>query len=225
MLRGILIAFCLFVFQANAFEASPTIRKVRRDVEKRGLVALAERTDWTIKKIIERGTRKLEREGFHNEAEEIRSQFASFRNHLSSMVTTRRSIGDHDPFNEFLALAYETMETSLGVETCKALHLSDLKSINFGIPVVFYPKDFPMDAIEIPRIDEYRKHFVEDEVYYGLCSVVVYWAVNIPCMAFGGSLACGPIASGAEFLFARTIGPKLSDFVYNKANNGEQKTR
>lgn len=130
-----------------------------------------------------------------------------------------RDIGDHSPLLSWLAKWYDIIEASLGVQTCKALHLSDIKTLNFAIPVVFKPCTFPMDAITIPREDEYRKHFAMGDVYYGLTPVIGYWAITIACWggtSGAGSFLCTIAATGAEYALGHWIAPHLSDFIYER---------
>ena len=111
---------------------------------------------------------------------------------------------------------------ALGVEVCKALHLSDIKTFNFTLPIVFRPCSFPMDAVTITRKAEYRNHFAQGKVYYGLVPVITYWAINAPCMIGTAGLAtmlCGPAASIAEWFMGYSIAPWLSDKIFDGVCN------
>lgn len=131
-------------------------------------------------------------------------------------------IGDHAPLSHWLAETYDKIEASLGVGTCKLLHISDIKTFNFAIPVVFRPCSFPMDAVTIDREHEYRNHFCKGGVYYGLIPVTLWWTISIGCWTGTsgvGSFLCAIAASSAEAFMGDVIGPRLSDDIYERVCN------
>lgn len=194
---------------------------LRKEVERDGLPALARRSDQALDNLVRRGVSELHKRGWHGLANQKQSEWErNYRGYLSMRVTGYGDIGDHKPLSQWLADFYDAIEEKLGVTICKALHLSDIKTFNYAIPVVFNPCTFDMGSVSISRKDEYRNHFAEGAVYYGLMPVVTYWVVDIACL-FGtsgiGVFFCGPIANFAEMACAEWIAPKLSDRVYDRA--------
>lgn len=197
---------------------------IRNDTTK-----LASYADKAIENLIHVGTNRMKMEGFGLEAISIQNQFQErYQGFLYKMVTSpTRDIGDHKPLSQFLNIVESTFELTLGIATCKMLHLTDIKTFNFAIPVVFHPCSFPMDLVSGTRMDEYKRHFAggshSDSKYDGLISVVTYWVVEFSCsMATLGSgwfFICSPLGSAGEWIMERFLAPKLSDFVYTKACN------
>lgn len=202
-------------FRGRAFAS-----EIKKDFENGSMQKLANRTDKALEYMVDRGTNELEKRGFYEEAYQYRHQFDSrFRGVLERSVVTR-DIGDHKPLIQWLQDYYDILELALGVETCKALHLSDIKTLNHCIPVVFKPCTFEMDSVTIPRKEEYKNHFAEDDTYYGLMPVVVYWLCDIPCLfatSGVGAMLCGPIASVAEYSVAKWVAPRVSDWIFERA--------
>lgn len=129
-----------------------------------------------------------------------------------------RDIGDHGPLSQWLADKYNMLEFLLGVEVCKALHFSDLKTFNYCIPVVFNPCNPEWDK------EEYKRHFSEGSVYYGLVPTVSYWVLYGACgaatMGTGFIYGCGLAGAISEKLVAMFVAPRLSDFIWDKACGG-----
>lgn len=188
---------------------------------------LADRTQKALGNIIMTAAGELRKKGHSQEASQLESEwfdryqfdFKVFASGMSSW-----DIGDHKPLSKWLADKYEMLEIILGVEVCKRTHLSDLKTFNFAIPVVFRPCTFSMDAITDPRIDEYRNHFSYGSIYYGLVPVVTYWVVygvvTASTMGTGFVFIAGAAGALAEKAIA-LVTPKLSDKVYTKFCGGE----
>ena len=194
-------------------------REIRDDIQNGRMSAMARRTDEAIKYMIQRGNEELRKRGDYDGAYFFEFKYQTeFSGYLTKMVVSDRNIGDHKPLSTFLADYYNRLEFIIGVDMCKALHLSDIKTLNFCLPVVFKPCSFDMGTVTIARKDEYRKHFAQDDVYYGLVPVVVYWVIDVPCMMFTagiGALFCGPIAGVAEYGMANFLAPKLSDSLFD----------
>lgn len=202
--------------QANQDYAKATVRSIKAEIDKEGLYAVARRTDAALDLLIERASQKLDEAGdteySYFKHSEWKRQYSGNLTRLMSM----RDIGDHSTqmLSVWLEDFYDHVEFVLGVEVCKALHLSDIKTINCTVKIVFYPCSFGMDAVTGERIDEYRRNFAEGQVYYGLVPVLTFWAVEIGLMAAGAPIPF--IANGAEFLMAKIIAPKLSDAIYTR---------
>lgn len=197
------------------------VANFRKDVKSGRLSKIAPHVDRALDMMVDKGTKELRARGFKEDADRFDAEWAfHFRGFLTRASENERDIGDHKPLSEWLAKFYDKLEFLLGVTICKSLHLSDIKSINYCLPVVFHPCSFNMDSVSGERKDEYRRHFAAGDVYYGLVPVVVYWLINIPC-TFGtsgiGLFICGPAASVGEYLIGKFVAPKLSDKIYSRA--------
>jgi hypothetical protein len=122
-----------------------------------------------------------------------------------------RNIGDFKPLSQWLAGVYDKIEAALGHEICYALRLSDIKTINYAIPVVFSP----CDEGEI----EFELHFIHDPNYRGLAPVVTYWVTVITCdvatYGAGTFFICSPIGMVTEFAMDRWVAPKIAPKLYD----------
>ena len=178
--------------------------------------------DYGVNAGIYRAVQELRRKGKTDFANDL--QVTWERTYRSSLFTSSRDIGDHKPAIVWLAEQYDKVELVLSAEVCRALHISDIKSLNHGIPVTIHPKDFPMDNVPGERIDEYRRHFAGgpsgNDYYYGVIPVVAYWAAFAGCQASGLAVGCGVVASLTERLIDIVAAP-ISDKVYNRFNGGE----
>lgn len=210
-----------FIFSTPIFSQSYETRtkEIEADVSFYGLTSIAEKTDFAIEQIITRSVAALRDQDFDDDADKIEKEFVPFKNYLSRSFGSR-DIGDHDPLILWLAVVYEGIELKLGVEVCKALHISDIKTLNFCIPIVFKPCTFPMGLVAISRQEEYKNHFAKGLVYYGLIPVITYWAIDIGCLAAtsgAGSFLCGLGATLGERLMGNRLAPRLSDLVFTRA--------
>lgn len=204
-------------------------RDISRDLTRGQLPAVAERTDQVINTLITLAARQMERRGHEAEAAQLRFEFGEkYRGFLVKMMAARargeRNIGDHKPLSDWLAKAYDKINAALGDTICGLLHLSDLKTLNFGIPVVFHPCDFPMDSVTGDRKTEYRRHFsgkADGEALDGFVPVVSYWLTWAICEAatWGGGwfIICSPLGTLVEVAEERWLTPKLSDAIFEKA--------
>jgi len=126
-----------------------------------------------------------------------------------------RVIGDYPPLSQWLADWYDKIEAALGKPMCDLLHISDIKSINHGIPVVFDPC-FPQWTKQ-----DFKEHFATDGIYHGLGSVVVYWVSYATCSfgSFGTGffVFCAAFCNGVEYAFEYTIAGPLADKIYDLA--------
>lgn len=176
--------------------------------------------DKAINGAFSRAFTELRRKGYGQKADEIEMEWEAYGR---TMFVEDRNIGDHKPISVFIAEKYELIEMMLGQAVCKATHISDIKTLNSGIPVVIHPKTFLMDLVQGERVDEYVRHFAGgpagDDTYYGVIPVCIYWAVNIGLTAAGAPIVSSLVASVAERLMdiaAVNIGEK----IYNKFNGG-----
>lgn len=191
------------------------------------LMNLAKKTDTALASIISHAVSTLHDQGFDRQAEEINMQFkSSYRGYVTMMVS-QRHIGDFAPLLQWMTTTYNSIEAALGVQTCKALHLSDLKTLNYCIPVCFKPCTFALSG-RFDRRTEYRLHFAMDNggvgdpenSLYGLSSVIVYWVIDVGCLSATSGLAsclCGIAASGGEYFMGNLIAPPIANKIFDAA--------
>lgn len=198
--------------------------EIRSEIEDGRMDTIARVTDRVIEHMVNRGLERLEAAGDREGAHFHRFLFnTEMKGYLTRMVAAQRGgymdIGDHPEqvLSTWLRDFYERLELILGVTICKATHLSDIKSINSTVKIVFKPCSFEMDLVSGERIDEYRRHFNAGEVYYGLVPVAVWWLVDVPLLMTPAAMFAGTIASAVQFGISKTVGPKLSDLVYTKS--------
>lgn len=212
-----LLLILLLTTSAHAFDGKRHARFLKAEFDQGGLTAIALRSDQAMDAMVARGIEKLRDVGKEDLADTAESDYAAHYHGYLTHMHLMRDIGDHAPLIKWLATFYDTLELALGVQVCKSLHLSDIKTLNFAIPVVFHPCDFPMDAVKISREAEYKNHFAKGGTYNGLIPVVSYWVIDLGCMAaLAGSPLCGVAANAAEMLMANFIGPFLSDRIFEK---------
>jgi hypothetical protein len=188
---------------------------------------LPDRATYALEILLGRAAKELKARGHKVEADRLLAEWKVKHRRIfyTYALATMRDIGDHQALNQWLADKYEMLEIILGVDICKSLHLSDIKTFLYTPPIVFRPSTFPMDNVQGERIDEYRRHFNEGAVYYGLVPVVSYWVIWGACTVGTSGMGavamlCGIAGSVGERLLATFVGPKLSDWVYNKATGG-----
>jgi hypothetical protein len=215
--------------EAKAYAKKMT-RQIEEELKDGDFLPLAKRYDWALDHIIERTTRELKKRGHHDLADEATAAWNfHYRGFLTRMVANERDIGDHKGLADWLTAFYLKVELLLGREVCKALHISDLHTLNHGLAVIFRPCTFSMDNVPYTRKAEYQQHFNGDFAptgFYGVLPVLVYWVIDIPCMVGTAGLAallCGPAASVGEYLTYRFVGPKISDRIFDRVCGKEQK--
>jgi len=190
---------------------------------------LAERTDTALANMIRLVTHELDSHGFRAEAFTIRRQFeVNWRGYLSrhTLHGSFRNIGDHKPLSDWLVSVYNAIEAKLiealgpeaAMKVMKALRITDIKTFNYCIPVVFNPcNTAEWDA------DEYVKHFHGDELLNGLIPVVGYWVAWGTCqvvtLGTGWFLVCSPVGFGCEYAIHEWISYDLGHAVYQMVCN------
>lgn len=192
-------------------DAERRLERMKAEVDREGLYGVAERTDRTLRGIMFIAVKNLKRRGFTQEANELSREWKRHENTLQILVMKpNRDIGDFKPLSEFLAKAYDKLEEKLGLEICRALRLSDIKTLNYAIPVVFAPCKHNELQFDL--------HLCHDSKYRGLLPVVAYWTTSITCSVatFGAGyfFVCSPIAMLVELGMDRVACPWLSPRLY-----------
>lgn len=178
--------------------------------------------DRAINGALKRAIGELRKKGAQSFADEIEYEWAMY--YGESLFVSNRPIGDHKPISQWLSEKYEQIEAILGIEVCEQLHISDIKSINHGVPVSIHPCSFQMDNVSGDRVDEYVRHIaggpIGDDKYYGVLPVISWWAAEIGCLASGGAFICGPIAMVTEKVMG-VVSPSIGRKIYEKRCGGE----
>ena len=132
----------------------------------------------------------------------------------------QRDIG-HIYLSEWLERTYQTIELALTVDVCKALHLSDIKTVNCFLGIAFNLCSYSMTGV----IGETRRQDVVDhiafgKVYYGIGPVLTWWGISAGCWTFTagiGSFVCSIAASGAEWASAHWFMPGIANSIFTVA--------
>lgn len=182
---------------------------------------------WALNAVVMEGIRALATSGEQQMAEkyekEWQTQFSDF------LVREEQSdiLGDHKPLLKFLSGFYDKLEDRLGTNFIRQGLLGDIYLMNFAIPVVFAPKaEWWRNTETANRMwVEYRKHFIP------FANVITYWGVKIACNKImqqkeagkQGQKLCEKAATKLRWAMGRYVAPKISDFIFNKANGAEAK--
>jgi hypothetical protein len=125
-------------------------------------------------------------------------------------------VGDHEPLSKWLEHAYDMLRANAGPLLDQFPILNDINLMNFAIPVVFSPKGNKAMG-QTWDLNEYRKHFIP------FTEVAIYWISYGVCVYYtgadlmGGDGTCSNISGLLKTVAGHTLGPKLADYIYNKA--------
>lgn len=166
-----------------------------------------------IDTMVKSGAELLREKGYAGDAARFSRQWKIMKQ------TAAMDLGDHAPLSQWLADYYEVLAQRFGEAILKQLHLDDLLTLNYAIPVVFHPAG-KKNSQTTWDLTEYRKHFVP------FAGVVSYWVAFGVCTYAsthidGGSGVkqyCGQIAGLLRKGMIMYPAPKLSDWVYGTAN-------
>lgn len=182
----------------------------------RNYTRVATRTNLALRAIVKVGVLNLYRKGYIYEAQKMETEWRALDGKLIKAVEAR-NIGDFKPLSDWLALAYEILELKLGLDVCETLRLTDIKTINFCIPVCFKPCFY--------GYKNFYDHFVTDERYKGLAPVVSYWATLITCdLALYGAgyfFVCSPIGMVVERAVKTRVAPWAAPKLYDMVCKNE----
>lgn len=215
------LLFCTSLFAGKFNEQD--VRDFGAQVERGGLVWLAPRVDETIASIITRSTKMLADQGYQADADRIMNEYRTTYSSFVARNYNSRHQGDHKELVAFLTKVWDVVFEKLcgsnwGV--AKALHISDLYSLNYTIPVVFQPCAFDLNGMPVERKVEYKRHFAKDDderALYGLLPIVTYWAFEGACLVGTsgvGSILCGVAANLSEWFMGGFVAPYVSDKIF-----------
>lgn len=184
--------------------------RIAKDFERRDFEAMADHTTRAISAIVTIGARNLRLHGYKEDARYLEKEWKKHRKVLFKLAKSR-DIGDFEPLSKYLAVAYEILEFKLGYKLCYILRLTDIKTINYAVPVVFQPCKH--------GLPEFTLHFVHDEKYRGLAPVVTYWTTVIACSiatyGAGYFFVCSPIGLVTELAMDKVVAPWLAPKLYS----------
>jgi hypothetical protein len=165
-----------------------------------------------LRAIITIGVYNLRHKGHPFEAYQLESEWKKLDGKLIQIVQNR-NIGDFPALSEFLRVAYDTLEAKLGKDICETLRLTDIKTINYCMVVVFRPCKY--------GYTNFYDHFVTDTYYKGLAPVVSYWAAVIPCeiASYGAGyfFVCSPVGMLVERAVLKRVSPWLAPKLFDRA--------
>jgi hypothetical protein len=190
------------------------------------LPKLAERTNVAIKALVKISILNLKRHHYYTLANELSEAWEKEDGLLQEIVEEqerrgRYDIGDFEPLLKFLGDAYTKIEQALGYDICYVLRLTDLKTLVWGIPVVFEPCRYGQTEFGIHMCSDPPK----PQAYKGVFPVVAYWTSTITCSmaTFGAGLffICSPVSMLVEIAVKDGICPWAAPKLYNMACSKE----
>lgn len=142
---------------------------------------------------------------------------------FSTYLFENKDLGDHAPLMKWLADFYNKLEERLGSSIPYNGVLGDVYAMNYAIPIVFSPKGDWRTFYGDRDWVEYRKHFIP------FANVITFYGVKFACNRFvrntdlgnQGKKLCVKVSEKLRFLMGRYVAPKISDFVFNRANGIE----
>jgi hypothetical protein len=176
----------------------------------------------TANMVIDEALLALRNEGYHSEADQYERRWnADFANFF--LRRPMFDLGDHGPLLSWLARFHQVLEATIGSKKAHMGILGDLYDLNYAIPVVFAPNGEWRTRSTRRDTTEYREHFVP------FTNVVTYWTTRLTCeqvmrakgAAKQGRKLCPFIAGKLSMVSDRFLAPKLSDYVFARANGAD----
>ncbi len=172
--------------------------------------------------VVAKALSALHSEGFVDLA---RKNSVEWTREYSDFLLRRKlfDLGDHRPLLQFLVRFNSTLEATIGKKAAHQGILGDIYDVNYAIPVTFTPRGTGRTNSTARDRIEYRKHFVP------LTNVVIYWSSRVACekvmrsndQGAEAKKLCGFVADKLRVASNLYIGPKLSNYVFQKANGLE----
>lgn len=199
-----MLCLCAFGDTYHRGSEKRIVRQIEADIDSRGMIALAERTNFALDSVVRRATAALKDRGYARDALRFETEWET--KHFGSIMLVK-DLGDHQALSKFLTELYDFLIKTIGEKAVKWLHLHSIYVFNYSIPVVFRPCNSEWDK------RDYNLHFTP------FVSHVGYWCAYIGCMAATsgiGSFFCGPIGMGCEWILDEYVAPKISDRLYDR---------
>jgi len=195
--------------QAGVFNHRPSLRATERALSSEDPVKIAAEANRAVGAIVRAATRALRMHGHGDLARQLNAEWSGeWDGYLTRQVAMHEltGIGDHEPLSQWLADWYEVLELALGETLCAFLHLDDIKTFNYTVPVVFHFDSVDGDGIDMA---EYKLHWVP------FAGIVAYWSTWLACeiVTYGAGwfLVCTPAGMLAEYATVKWIAPPLTD--------------
>lgn len=134
-------------------------------------------------------------------------------------------LGDHAPLLPQIEDVLKQLSEKYGTIVMTLPVVTDIRTLNFAIPVVFHPRGEWQDPSIDNRI-EYRKHFIP------FANIVTYYGALLACNYFAArseqpdlKKLCKPAAEKLQFAMGRYIAPPMSDWIFNQSNKTPNPTK
>lgn len=180
--------------------------------------SLAVDSDTALGRMVNLASWHLKRAGENKASKLIVDEYrANFDGYFASKITAK-GIGDHAPLSQWLAKWYDKLEAKFGKRFMEITRLKDLKTFNYGIPVVFSPRG---ESREEPLIPWDRQDYVDHFVPFA--GAVSYWAAWGACTAGTWGLGwvtfvCSYAGWAAEYVVMNEIAPGLGAKIWDRYN-------
>ena len=152
----------------------------------------------------------LKRRGIQYGVTALKQWEAKYSKRFLVMEIGMLDLGDHEAI-EWLLDFYTQLEGFLGPSYLAQLHLDDIRTLAYAIPVVFAPARSDIDK------PEYKLHFVPFSKAIGYWTVLggcsIYNWIGVPVV----TLVCSPIGEAGRLAFG-LIGDPLSDAIWEGAH-------
>lgn len=204
-------------FEEAPVPLAPTDQKnIEKEVNKdcKELKELAKNIDTVVARIINHAAIVLKSTGHEKEAVDLLLEYKEYAFIVERTYFIPKDLGDHKPLTPWLDEVYVRLENILGPELMKVTRLTDIKIINYAVPVVFQPRGTSEDKWDI---NEYRLHFVP------LAGASAYWAVWGTCVGVTNGVGavtfiCMKVGEESRAKIETEVAPTVSDVVYKEAN-------
>jgi hypothetical protein len=204
----------------NKVDSEAIMKNFARNLEKDQLAA-AKDIDDAIFNLINLAVNVLNVQGHYAIAGDIEVEYLlHYRGAVTAQVLGVKEIGDHPPLSEWLVKVHDKIHDAIGDFLCKYFRFHDIFILNYGLPVVFNPKQY--------KLNDYKDHFAGHHIWgwfwehHGVAGVVTYWLVNGVCIGSTYGLGivtfiCGPIASLSENVMDKRIAPPIAERIWKRA--------
>lgn len=191
----------------RAFNHRASLRHLQARLEAGDRLELARETDRTLSSIVRMAAWKLKATGHRDEADRIEREYANEFSGYVARLASLEAIGDHAPLSQWLSDQYVLLSILLGEQAMKALHLDDIMTVNYGLPVVFHMASIGNEVVDAR---DYSDHFCP------LMGVFGYWGTWASCVAVTWGLGavtfiCTPAGMIAEHVTLNFVAPRFTD--------------
>jgi hypothetical protein len=179
----------------------------------------AKKVDKATKNIVKLAVLILRRKGFTDKADEIEQEYKVYNNFTYMYaIGAFNDIGDHPPMWEWLDRLEKDLRERLGDFIMKATRLEDLRTFNYGLPIVLQPAgDERTNPATVISLDDYAQHFIP---FSGCLSYWTAWGICTGATWGIGAIVfiCSPIGMITERIVVTKIAPDLANNIWNEAN-------